>query len=174
MDKFPLVLNGKPLGELTTERESLYTWFTARCRLPGEGLWCAWAVGDRGELRLGVLEPMGDRAGIRRKFSDRMTAPVGRLLRGELRAACPAGEETLWQSVREPEQLFRTSWLREQLRGRTGVLKWSGGGKTLVAIAYDKGKAFPMERLFCFAKLRTIQKVNYLVFAFDEKEHPVF
>ena len=59
MDKFPLMLEGKPAGELMTEREGLYTWFSARCPLPEAGLWCAWAVGDRGELRLGVLEPEG-------------------------------------------------------------------------------------------------------------------
>lgn len=62
MDKFPLMQGGVSVGELITEQEALYTWFEARCRLPGEGLWCAWAVGDRGELRLGVLEPCGDRA----------------------------------------------------------------------------------------------------------------
>ena len=52
MDKFPLLYGGRPLGELTAEREALYTWFDARCVLPGEGLWCAWAVGDQGELHL--------------------------------------------------------------------------------------------------------------------------
>ena len=59
-DKFPLLLDGRAEGELTVEREALYTWFNARCRLPEEGgLWCAWAVGQAGSLRLGVLEPVG-------------------------------------------------------------------------------------------------------------------
>ena len=87
MDKFPLLWEGKALGELTVEREALYTWFTARCRLPREGIWCAWAVGDKGELRLGVVEPQN---GIRRRFSKQMTEPLGTLRRGELR---PAGEK---------------------------------------------------------------------------------
>ena len=75
MDKFPLLWNGRAVGALTTERQELYTWFTARCRLPERGLWCAWAVGDQGELRLGVVEPEGSQATIRRRFSDRMTVP---------------------------------------------------------------------------------------------------
>ena len=29
MDKFPLLENGVPVGELTTEQEMLYTWFEA-------------------------------------------------------------------------------------------------------------------------------------------------
>ena len=71
MDKFPLIWAGVSAGELITERESLYTCFSARCRLPEEGqLWCAWAVGERGELRLGILEPAGEQAEIRRRFSE--------------------------------------------------------------------------------------------------------
>ena len=64
------------------------------------GLWCAWAVGDRGELRLGVLEPAGERAVIRRRFSDRMTGPLGKILRGEVRAASPSAAETEnWETL---------------------------------------------------------------------------
>ena len=87
MDKFPLLLEGRPVGELITEREALYTWFDIRCRLPEKGLWQAWAVGDQGELRLGVPEPAEGRTALRRRFSRRMTEPLGRLLRGELRPA---------------------------------------------------------------------------------------
>ena len=91
MDKFPLLMDGKPTGELTAEQEGLYTWFSARCPLRPDGLWCAWAVGDRGELRLGVLEPEGAQGHIRRRFSGRLTVPLGRLLRGEVR---PAGRRS--------------------------------------------------------------------------------
>ena len=89
MDKFPLLWEGKAIGELSAEQETLYTRFTVRCRLPGEGIWCAWAVGDKGELRLGVVEPQN---GIRRRFSKQMTEPVGTLRRGELRSV-PRSEE---------------------------------------------------------------------------------
>ena len=43
MDKFPLLWEGKAIGELSAEQEALYTWFIVRCRLPGEGIRCAWA-----------------------------------------------------------------------------------------------------------------------------------
>ena len=86
MDKYPLLLDGRPEGELSVDREGLYTVFSARCPL-AEGLWCAWAVGDQGELRLGVLEPEGRQGSIRRRFSRQLTAPLGRILRGELRPA---------------------------------------------------------------------------------------
>ena len=63
MDKFPLLWEGKAIGELSAEQETLYTWFTVRCRLPGEDIWCAWAVGDRGELRLVLPETGRKRTG---------------------------------------------------------------------------------------------------------------
>ena len=85
MDKFPLYLGEKSTGELTVEPEALYTWFTARCRLPDQELWCAWAVGDAGELRLGILEPSGEEGVIRRRFSRQLTAPLGKLVRGSRR-----------------------------------------------------------------------------------------
>lgn len=174
MDKFPLLWDGRPVGELTTEREPLYTWFTARCRLPKDGLWCAWAVGDVGELRLGVLEPEGERAVIRRRFSQRMTAPLGRLLRGELRPAQGKSTPPDWEQAPEPERLFHAPWLCRRLRDVRGALTRSEGGCRFLAIPYDKGKCFPLTTLFCFARIQDIHGARYAVYAFDAEETPVF
>ena len=170
MDKFPLLWEGKAIGELSVEQESLYTWFTARCRLPGEGIWCAWAVGDRGELRLGVLEPQN---GIRRRFSRQMTAPLGKLLRGELRPASDRAAEA-WAAAPEPDRLFRTPWLRRQLRGIQGALTRTAGEVRLLALPYDGKKPFPLPPLFCLAQPKVIGGKRYMVYAFDGKEWPVF
>lgn len=178
MDKFPLLLDGRPAGELMTEREGLYTWFSARCPLP-EGLWCAWAVGDRGELRLGVLEPEGRQGSIRRRFSGQLTAPLGRLVRGEVRPAGvrePEGRESAadWKSVPDPAGLFRAPWLRQRLQGAKGVLARRSGEVRYLALPYDRRKPFPLTTLFCFARLREIGSSTYVVYAFDGQERPVF
>lgn len=173
MDKFPLLWAGKPVGELVTEREALYTWFTARCRLPEEGLWCAWAVGEQGELRLGVLEPVGERAEIRRRFSGQMTAPLGRLRQGELRPA--GGGGVPWEAEPAPERLFRTPWLRQQLQGAQGVLtRREGEGRRALALPYDPKRPFPLVPLFCFARLRCLGEGRYVVYVLDGREWPVF
>lgn len=172
MEKFPLLLEGRPAGELTLEREGLYTCFAARCPLP-PGLWCAWAVGDRGELRLGVLEPSGDQGGIRRRFSRRLTDPLGRLLRGEVRPAAAREPET-WDPAPDPDRLFRAPWLCQRLRGVQGALTRREGGGRLLALPWDKGKPFPLTALFCFARLRSIGGAPYVVYAFDGEERPVF
>lgn len=171
MDKFPLCWQGRAIGEMTTEREALYTCFAVRCRLPEKGIWCAWAVGTQGELRLGVVEPCGDHGEICRRFSDRMAAPLGAPLRGELRRVDSCGEE-LWEPW--DGTALQTPWLRQQLRAYTGVLVRSGGGRRMVAVPYAPEKTFPLEPLFCFAQIRTIHGKMYAVFAFDEQEQPVF
>ena len=170
MDKFPLLWEGKAIGELSAEQETLYTWFTVRCRLPGEDIWCAWAVGDRGELRLGVVEPQN---GIRRRFSHQMTAPLGKLLRGELRPAGDRTEEN-WTAAPEPDRLFRTPWLRRQLRDVRGALTRTAEAGRFLALPYDEKQSFPLTPLFCMAQPRNIGGKRYLVYAFDGKEWPVF
>lgn len=173
MDKFPLLMEGRAAGELTAEREGLYTWFSARCPLPGEGLWCAWAVGDRGELRLGVLEPEGTQGVIRRRFSGRLTAPLGRVLRGEARPA-GAGEREDWVPAPAPDQLFRAPWLRQRLSGTRGALTRQAGSVRQLALPYDRERPFPLTTLFCFAQLRRIGGAFYAVYAFDGEERPLF
>ena len=173
MDKFPLLRDGRPAGELIAEREALYTWFEARCPLPGEGLWCAWAVGDLGELRLGILEPVGDLASIRRRFSARLTDPLGRLQWGEIRPACPA-ETGAWTPLTAPEALFRAPGLRRELGRTPGVLIRDRGDRRDMAVPYDPARPFPLTALFCFARICRIGGRDYAVFAFDREERPVF
>ncbi len=171
MGRYPVLWEGRQLGELETAAENLYTRFAVRCRLPGEGLWCAWAVGADGELRLGVLEPEREGAVIRRRFSRQAMAPLGRLVRGELR---PLEERAHWEEQERPERLFATPWLQEQLRGAAGVLARREGGVLFLALPYDPRRPFLLTALFCFAHIRTIGGRAYAVLAFDREEMPVF
>ena len=174
MDKFPLLWKEKPVGELIAEREALYTCFSARCPLPGEGLWCAWAVGDRGELRLGVLEPQGGEGVIRRRFSHRMTAPAGRLLRGEVRPASQMAEAMDWAAVGTDGTPFQDSWLRQRLRDVSGVLWRREEEKLLLAVPYVPRQPFPLMPFFCFARPCRVRGERYLVVAFDRDQRPVW
>lgn len=172
MDRFPVLWNGASAGELTAEREGLYTCFHVRCHPPENGVWCAWAVGEQGELRLGVLEPSGGAFVLRRRFSDHMTVPAGRLLRGELR---PAGQPvSRWEPIAEPEQLFSAAWLRRSMHGLSDVMTCTEGTVRCLALPYDPKKPFPLTELFCFARLRYLGEKAYIEFRFDEKDWPVF
>ena len=72
MDKYPVLAGEQAAGELTVTPEALYTVFDISCP-QREGLWCAWAVGESGRLRIGVLEPEAGYLHIRRRFSRQLT-----------------------------------------------------------------------------------------------------
>ena len=174
MDKFPLTRDGAAAGELEVREEALYTRFTARCRPDREGLWCAWAVGETGELRLGVLEPAGEELVISRRFSRQMTQPLGRLLRGEARPVQSGRRESLsaWRPEPAPARLFRSAWLRGQLQGVRGALArpWAEGVE--LALPYDPAAPFPLVPMFCLASLRSIGEGRYVLYRFDRSERP--
>lgn len=173
MDKFPVCWQGKAVGELEAQKELLNTSFLLRATLPEMGLWGVWLIGEQGELRLGMLEPGEDCVGIiRRRFSDRMVAPLGILLRGELRPVKP--EQSGWEPVLKPEALFRTRRLSEEILKEPSTLTKQGASGRWIAFPYDKGKCFHLVDLFCFAELARINGREYLVFCFDRKEQIIF
>jgi hypothetical protein len=102
-----------------------------------------------------------------------MTEPVGRVLRGEVRAV-GACANTRWQRASHPEELFRTPWIRHQLCGVKGVLFEKTQGAFCMAVPYDPKEPFPLPALFCFAEICRIRERQYAVYRFDRCEHPVF
>lgn len=172
MERVPLLYQGRSLGEVTAQKEGEDTCFRAVCRLPEKGLWCLWAVGSEGELRLGVPEG-GEEACLARRFSRRLTAPLGRLLRGELRLAVQPEEKPGWEAAPRPESLFRTPWLRRALAGQQGAMVCRTGKQCRLALPFSPEKPFPLPGLFCFACIRPIGGADYAVFTFDGQEWPV-
>ena len=85
MERIPLLWQEKTVGDLSVETAGLYTCFSCSCRLPGEGLWYVWLVGDGGELRLGLLEPAEKGAVLKKRLSLRNWAGLGTLRCARLR-----------------------------------------------------------------------------------------
>jgi hypothetical protein len=170
--RVPLLQNGNDVGEMTMRQEGQETVFCCRSSLSGEGLWSLWAVGDRGELRLGMPRIEGNYVVLEKRFSLRMTEPVGRLLYGELR--CPQQEESLcWNPIKEGN-VFHTPWLARQLQNWPGVLWCKVGKDRMVAVPYDPKRPFPLMPMFCFASLQRIDACIYLVVRLNGEECPVF
>ena len=172
MERFPVLREGKCCGELTAEREGLYTRFSVTGSLTEKPLWCAWVVGERGELRLGVLEPKDGHGFITRRFSGGETAGLGRCLRCELHRA---GEmPRVWTAAGNPAELFSAPELRRWLTGVRNVLTCREGERLLLAFPWEKRQPFPLVPLFCFARLECVGGRYCVVFTFDEKCRPVF
>lgn len=172
MDKFPLMQGGVSVGELITEQEALYTWFEARCRLPGEGL-CApgrWATGE--SCGWAFWSPVGTGPQSAAVFRP-ADAPLGKLRQGEIRPAHPPEPED-WTPLERSAVRLRSPWLREQLHLVSGVLVREEQGRRELAVPYDVGRPFPLTALFCFAHIRRIHGRSYAIFAFNGEERPVF
>ena len=89
MDRLPILCGGERVGEADAEQERLYTCLRVRVA-SRRGIWRAWAVGERGEIRIGTLEPVGGESVISRRFSRQALSKVGALSRVEIR---PASDE---------------------------------------------------------------------------------
>ena len=173
MERYPLYCGGREAGELTVAEEPMYVTFQAVCRPAEPGLWRAFAVGEQGELRLGVLAPENGAFAIRRRVSRQTARPVGRIVRGEAR---PCGEEKPglpWEPMGNPAERFGGALPGRLLADLAGGLTKLEGNCRLAALPYDCRRPFPLTELFCFARIQRIGESFYTVFAFDPCGQPV-
>ena len=159
MDKYPVLAGGETVGELTVEAAASDTVLDMSC-VRREGLWCAWAVGESGALRIGIPEPEGDRLHLRRRFSRSMTAPIGRILRGELRM--PERAMPQWLPVDPAAPPVRSERFLRALQARQGVLTCRVDGRLLLADGKRRKAARPKAK-----KLRHVRLLH------QEFDHPV-
>ena len=171
MEKLAIRLDGANCGELCMEEWGLYVRYQAVCRLEETEPVRLFAVGERGELRLGVLQPENGCFVLRRQLSAREVYPIGKLLRAELRRFDP--ETGTWREEAEPEKLFKRPELKKKLQGTGGILVCRSRGRCFVAFPFDTGKPFPVTELFCLARVRRIRQKEYAVFCFDGEEQPM-
>ena len=171
MEILAIRLDGEVCGELCAEEWGLYVRYMAVCRLAEAEPVRLFAVGERGELRLGVLQPENGCFVLRRQLSAREVYPVGKLLRAELRRFSP--EAGTWREEAVPEKLFNRPEMKKRLQDAGGALVCQSRGCCFLAFPFDTGKPFPVADLFCFACVRRIRQREYAVFCFDGEEQPV-
>ena len=171
MERVKLYCGGQCRGEVTLCPEGARTRIQAAMADPGDGLYRASLVGEAGELALGVLEPDGDSLSLCRRLYSREVASIGRPLRGEARCSFRF-QEHLWQETACPAQFFRDSFLIQRLRP-IGKAWWRRErGLLYLALPLEEGKPFPLEALFCFARVEQAAGGRRVVYAFRE-ERPV-
>ena len=194
MKTLPVLNGGKRIGETLVEEERLYV--RLEVRVPSrQGLWCAWAIGERGEVRVGTLEPVNGQSVISRRFSKRFLTEAGALLRVEVRplegtenaqgmeiqpsSHAQAGERNDGAELSEAwrrtgtARLFRSMRFQRPLRNVREALTRRDGERRRVALIQEEGAPFPIPELFCLASLTRIGARDYWVFTFDRREWPV-
>ena len=172
MERVELYCQERPRGEITLDPRGSRTRVRASMDDPGDGLYRAALLGERGELLLGVLEPTEGRLVLRRELYSRDIARLGPLRRGEARRSFRFGEEA-WRETEEPDRLFRSPFLRSRLTACRRAWWRREGDRLILALPLEAGKPFPLEILFCLARVREVEGMTCAVYAFDGGEEPL-
>ncbi len=173
MERVKLYRDAEAAGEVTLRPEGGRTEVRASMGNPGDGLYRAVLIGDQGEILLGVMEPSERGLVICRRLYSRDVAGLGRLLRGEARCSFRFQERAAWKKTDAPAQLFHGMFLQSRLR--LVKLAWwrRERGRLLLALPLEQGGPFPLETLFCLAKIQHVEGCRCVVYAFDGEERPL-
>ena len=174
MERVPLYCRGERWGEVTLALwgpNGARTEIIASMDDPGDGLYRAFLLGERGEMPLGVLAPEDGRLAVCRRVYHRDIAPLGKVLRGEARRSFRFEETNIcWRETSCPAQLFQSRFLRERLRP-IGRGWWRREGNLLLlALPVEEGRPFPLEALFCLGRMERVEGQQCVVYAFREEE----
>lgn len=143
------------------------------------GLYKGWIRGAGGQvLELGTLIPEGSCLMLRRCLQmDRLQQagywPISSCGVSLLHRFAGQDLSQGWKREEDPGRLIpHDPFLREEVsRCSGGLLCVSREGFSL-AFPYSNKKPFPVEPLFCFARIRNLGEGQYAVFPFDKEGRP--
>lgn len=169
MERVKLYSGGTCRGEVTLQPEGSRTRVVAHMADPGDGLYrAALACGGR-QLLLGVMEPADGELAVCRRLYSREIAGLGTPLRGEVWRSF-SFQKSVWQETDCPGQLFEDRFLQSRLE-RTARAWWRRErGLLLLALPLEEGKPFPLEALFCLARVTRVEGRLCAVYAFRGEE----
>ncbi len=148
----------------------------ARCEADGKGLYKAYAVGPTGRCLLGTMTPHSSGLAIKKTLAvdalrQKGCWPVRRVETSlaysfEGPSDAPAGWRTMPTPPLDDPLLCRCA------RRSGGWWQQTPAGSTL-ACPYSPRRPFPMEPLFCFARLGQLGGKPALFFSFDPAGRPL-
>lgn len=152
---YPIYLGADAVGTVTVTDCGGDTCFHCRCDGLAEGLWRVWVRGQRQRLLLGLLS--GD--SLRRRFSRRLTEPLGPLRCGLVEPVTAQREEAEpWRPARQEDC---------PLPLPPGALCRPAGRCRRLALPYAPDSPFPLTELFCFARVGIISGRRWVLLRFD-------
>lgn len=177
---------GRPGGTLIVRDEGARAAFEAVMPDDKQGLYKAYIAGAGGTLLLGTLMPENGRLFLRRTVSIAELTQKGcwPVTRGEARLAFPFGQsgqqrESVscapgWSREPNPARLMGDRVLAQAAGELRGTLYCRENGGFALAAPMEKGAAFPLPPLFCFAHIETLCQRPYAVFHFNAHGCPIF
>ncbi len=169
MERVKLYCQGQCRGEVVFQPEGGRTRVRASMADPGDGLYRAALAGEKGRLLLGVMEPENGELAARRTVYSRDLASLGQLKQGEAWRSFRF-QESGWQEARRPAQLFQSRFLRSRLESIERAWQRRDGELLLLALPLTADGPFPLEALFCLARVERVEGQLCVVYAFRGEE----
>ena len=173
MERVKLYLGEACRGEIILNATGSRVEVQAVMEDPGDGLYRAVLCGANGELTMGVLAPEGNVLEVRRSVYRRDLDRLGELLRGEARCSFRF-QKTVWQETRHPAELFQAEFWESRLRTQAPGWWRREHGRLYLALPLAEDQPFPLETLFCLARVEQVEGCRCAVFAFQDEEPVVW
>lgn len=170
MERVKLYLNGICRGEILLCPEGSRVEVRAVMEDPGDGLYRAVLRGGNGEVTVGVLAPEGGRMlEARRMLYQRDVDGLGGALRGEARCSF-LFQAPCWKETSCPAALFQAAFWGSRLQ--TLELGWwrREEDRLYLALPLAEDQPFPLETLFCLARVEQVEGRLCAVYTFRGEE----
>ena len=173
MEELKVFCREKCRGEATVERKDGRSEIAVSMEDPADGLYRAVLVGERGQLPLGVMEPHHGTLVLRRRPYLRDVEKLGMLRSIQVSRSFAFRRGETWKRTDRPMDLFKSSFLRDRLV-RYKTAWWKKRENTLLlALPLDEDAPFPLETMFCLARIEVVDDRRCVVYTFDRQEGPI-
>lgn len=169
MERVKLYCGEERRGEVSLQPEGSRIRIRAAMTDPGDGLYRAALSGPGGQTLLGVMEPAGGELAVCRRLYARDIDALGTPLRGEAWRSFRF-QDTGWQEAGCPARMFQDRFLQSRLQSVGRSWQRKERGLLLLALPLEEGKPFPLEALFCLARIERVEGHRCAVYAFKEEE----
>ncbi len=169
MERVKLYLRENCRGEIALCPQGSRVEVRAVMEDPGDGLYRAVLCGGNGELPVGVLAPENGVLEARRLLYRRDLEGLGEPLRGEARCSFHF-QAACWRETRCPAELFQSEFWGSRLEPQE--LGWwrREGDRLYLALPLAEDRPFPLETLFCLARVESVEGRTCAVFMFQGDE----
>ena len=174
MDRLPVYCRTVRCAEAVMREENDRVAISAELEDPGDGLYRAVLQGERGELSLGVLEPREGKLVLRRRPERCDLVRLGTLKGVQVVCAFSFRKKSLWRETRRPCELLREDFFGVRLERIPRAWWRRTEGRLFLALPYERGVPFPLEPIFCFARIQWVEGETCAVYVFDENAEPQF
>lgn len=173
MEQLQVFCRSSCQGKATVERNDSRAEINVSMKDPADGLYRAVLTGERGTLPLGVLEPHHGTLLLRRRPYLRDIECLGMLKDVQVSRSFAFHRSDIWKVTDHASDLVHSPFLKKRLE-QYPTIRWKKTGDSLcLALPLREDAPFPLDALFCFARIESVEGKRCVVYTFDKDEKPI-